>query len=152
MSSAIPPPEFSTLRAAQRLSALRKWFLLLVVLGLLAMVYVGYKVFSGYSEPQEAGDRDRDSSSISFLIPTAYAQSEQASPNQSNPDKRSSDRSSEIKQTIMIGIVAVLAILLLGSFGAVLFSKEPNKVAVAGDLLKTLLGFFIGVATTFFAA
>jgi Ca2+/Na+ antiporter len=150
MSSAVPPPEFSTLRAAQRLSALRKWFLLLVVLGLLAMVYVGYKVFFSYSEPQQAGDRD--SSSISFLIPTAYAQSEQASPNQSNPDKRSSDRSSEIKQTIMIGIVAVLAILLLVSFGAVLFSKEPNKVAVAGDLLKTLLGFFIGVAITFFAA
>jgi len=52
----------------------------------------------------------------------------------------------------MVGIVAILAVLLLASLGAVLFGKEPDKVSVAGDILKTLLGFFIGIATTFFAA
>jgi threonine/homoserine/homoserine lactone efflux protein len=150
MSTQLTPPQFSGLPPKERLSALRKWFVILAILGLLAMIYVGYKVFFSNPEPVQ---QQQQRSSSSFLIPTVYAQViEQASPTQSVADRRNADRRTEIKQTIMIGIVAVLAILLLVSFGAVFLSTEPNKISVAGDILKTLLGFFIGVATTFFAA
>lgn len=146
MSARIPSKEMVKLGPAKRLGVFRLWFLILLVLGLLAMLYVGYKVF--FSKPTPANSQQQSRSLESFLIPTVSAQAT----GQPTPDRSTANRSSELKQNIMVGIVGVLALLLLVSFGAVLFANEPSKVTVAGDILKTLLGFFIGVATTFFGS
>ncbi len=147
MVTKMPPEDYVKLGTArQRLSVFRLWFLILIILGLLAMIYVGYKVLS--SEPTPANTQQQSHSLSGFLIPTAYAQATE----QPSPDSSTANRSSELKQNIMVGIVGILAVMLLVSFGAVLLAKEPNKVTVAGDILKTVLGFFIGVATTFFGS
>ena len=146
MAARLPPERIVTLRGAKRLSAFRLWFLILIVLGLLAMLYVGYKVL--FSRPAPTNTQHQSSTLTGIFIPTAHAQPIQ----QATPDRSTANRSSELKQNIMVGIVGILALLLVVSFGAVLFAKEPAKVAVAGDILKTVLGFFIGVATTFFGS
>jgi hypothetical protein len=147
MSTNLSPPEFSKLAASKRIGVFRPWFLILLILGLLAMIYVGYRVF--FRQPKPENIRPQQSRSLdSFFITTAYAQ---ASPQQSNNGDKQS-RSGELKQDIMVGMIFVLAVVLLTSLGVVLFGKDASKVTVAGDILKTVLGFFIGVGTTFFSA
>ena len=142
--SRVPPSEMAKLRVTDRVRSLRIWFLILAILGLLAMLYVGYRAI--FSEPKPADTR-QSSSIISTLIPTAYAQGTE------QPTERSSSGiSDEMKQNVMVGIIAVLALVMLVSLGAVLFAKDAARIAQAGDILKTVLGFFIGVATTFFGS
>jgi Ca2+/Na+ antiporter len=142
--SRIPPAEMAKLRVRDRVKSLRIWFLILAILGLLAMLYVGYKAV--FSEPKPTDTR-QTFSLISTLIPTAYAQGTE------QPKERSSSGiSGEMKQNVMVGIIAVLALVMLVSLAAVLFAKDAARIAQAGDILKTVLGFFIGVATTFFGS
>jgi flagellar basal body-associated protein FliL len=150
VAAKIPAKDLVKLTASKRLGVFRLWFLILIVLGLLAMLFVGFKVF--VIKPNPATNQQQSRSLDSILVPTVYAQptEQPTQAGQSNQDR--SARSRELKQNIMVGIVVVLGLLLLGSFGAVLFAKEPGKVTVAGDILKTVLGFFIGVATTFFGS
>lgn len=146
MSTFISPPEFSKLSPSKRVRGFRPWFLVLLILGILAMLYVGYKVF--FSAPKLRSNQPQQSRGLdSPFVTTAYAQ---ASSPSSSGDTR--NRSGELKQDIMVGMICVLAVVLLMSLGVVLFGHDAAKVVVAGDILKTVLGFFIGVGTTFFGA
>jgi hypothetical protein len=46
-------------------------------------------------------------------------------------------------------ILIALAVTFIGSIGLIFFAKDAEVLKFAFDTVKTLLGFFIGVATTF---
>ena len=50
----------------------------------------------------------------------------------------------------MFGIYGLIAIVLISSLYIMYTSKDEAKVEMAGNIVKTSLGFFIGVATGFF--
>jgi len=52
----------------------------------------------------------------------------------------------------MLMILALLFLTFGGCVAAILISKNRTVVRWAFDTVKTLLGFFIGVATTFLGA
>lgn len=133
-----PMDDFSTLAPKSRFGSLRIWFAILVIVGLLAMLYVGYKIFT---KPKAVPSK-QFSSSVSFLFPTAYAQG-----TQSTPSIGSAGASSDLKQVLMVGLFCVLALILLASVSVVFFGRDPARVSAASDVLKTVLGFFIGAAT-----
>lgn len=56
---------------------------------------------------------------------------------------------SDIRGIVIISIFSAMGIFFFLSVAALFFSKSPNVVAFAMDSVKTLLGFFIGVAATF---
>jgi hypothetical protein len=56
---------------------------------------------------------------------------------------------SEIRGIVIIAIFSCMGIFFFLSTGALLFSKNAKVVAFAMDSVKTLLGFFIGVAMSF---
>jgi len=56
---------------------------------------------------------------------------------------------SEIRGIVIVSIFSCMGVFFFVSTGALLFSKSAKVVAFAMDSVKTLLGFFIGVAMTF---
>ncbi len=52
----------------------------------------------------------------------------------------------------MIGILLLIATVTLVCLYVSLFSKNPEAVKTASDLLKTCIGFFIGIATGYYGA
>ncbi len=132
------PEAFAKRKPTSRFGALRLWFAILVIIGLLAMLFVGYRVLT---RPKTA-PAQKSQSLISFLIPTAHAQGAQPTPTIS-----SAGASSDLRQTLMVGLFAILAVILLASVFVVFFGKDPGRVSAASDVLKTVLGFFIGAAT-----
>jgi hypothetical protein len=121
-----------------RIAALRPWILILLIIGVLAMLFVGYRILI---KPKPS-PTPRSSNSLSFFVPTVYAQS-------GTPNDRSPSMSSDLRQDVMVGLFVVLSLVLLMSVGGVMFARDASRVSVAGDVLKTVLGFFIGAATGF---
>ncbi len=52
------------------------------------------------------------------------------------------------KIQILLLVLALLAMVYLVSIISLLISRDPKKVDLSADVIKTLTGFFIGVATT----
>jgi hypothetical protein len=55
----------------------------------------------------------------------------------------------EIRGIVIISIFSCMGIFFFLSTGALLFSTNAKVVAFSMDSVKTLLGFFIGVAMSF---
>jgi hypothetical protein len=53
-----------------------------------------------------------------------------------------------IKENALTIILAVLALVYFGALVKTFFSSNPQNMSMAVDLVKTLTGFFIGVATS----
>lgn len=51
---------------------------------------------------------------------------------------------------IMVGILTLIALITLVCLGVSLFSTNTGAVTQASDLLKTCIGFFVGIATSYF--
>jgi len=81
----------------------------------------------------------KPSSSINFSIfPTAHAQTT----NEQTPVK---------KHHILWSILGLLAFVYLGALYSLFLSSVPRNIELATDLVKTLTGFYIGIATTVLA-
>ena len=52
------------------------------------------------------------------------------------------------KQNVLWAILILLALVYLGALYSLLFSKNSNNIDIATDLVKTLTGFYIGIATS----
>lgn len=137
-----PPDSFAVMAPSERLSALRIGFLILIIIGLLAMVYVGYKLLS----KPEITPVQKVGSLLDSLVPTAHAQATTPTPIPI-PSISSAGVSRDLKPYLMLGLFTVLALVLFMSLGGVFFGRDPAKVSVASDILKMVLGFFIGAAT-----
>lgn len=131
--------EAITSRGASRFGKLRLWFIVLLVLGITALIYgLAKNVPEAGREIQRIQQMQTGSLSV---IGAAHAQ-----------DPRSGDTQPlQVKPIIMAGIFLVLGIVLLIAIYQMLFSENKEKVVLAGDVAKTLLGFFVGVGTNFFS-
>lgn len=56
----------------------------------------------------------------------------------------------EFRPQVVLGIFLLIGALTFISLLGVLFAQEPKKLEIASDILKTCIGFFIGVATGYF--
>jgi hypothetical protein len=72
------------------------------------------------------------------LMTSAYAQSQPAIPT----------LPSEAKRWLLGGVLGVLAIVFIICIVAIFMTKDAEVLRFAFDTVKTLMGFFIGVATT----
>jgi hypothetical protein len=121
-------------KGVSRLARFRWWFIALLILGVAAGIYILVR-----------GAPEFYSSFMSIagtplLITQAFAQSAPAS---STPD---------YKPLIMLAIIVTLLIILLGSVWRMLTSTNADTVKAASDLVKLLVGFFVGVATKYIGA
>lgn len=130
--------EAITSKGASRFGKLRLWFIVLLVLGIGALIYGLVR-----SVPEAGREIQRiqqqQTGSLSF-VGAAHAQDP-------NP---AATAPLQVKPIIMAGIFLVLGIVLLIAIYQMLFSDNKEKVVLAGDVAKTLLGFFVGVGTNFF--
>ncbi len=122
-------------KGVNRLSKLRWWFVFLIILGVIGAFAALDKQVDRTSEEYKKGT----SSVIEMIIHNVYAQAPADTQNEAfNP-----------KPYIVLGVFVLLALVTLASVYAMLFSSNQDTVAKAGDVAKTLLGFFIGVGTSY---
>lgn len=130
--------EYAGMPARTRIRAWKWWFLLLLLLGAIAAIFAFLR---------EAQNIPRFGSLPSVPVMLAFATTGgTAAAGQTGgqpPD------SAAMKSYVMMGILALIAVITLVCLYVSLFSKNPAAAATAGDLLKTCLGFFIGIVTSY---
>lgn len=132
------PEDVSRMSAGARLLRLRWWFVLLLILGVLAAGYVVLRQI-GALKAAPVQENVQAASVLGLVVPVYYTQ----------PGSEGSAQPMNPRPYIMLVVFAVLAVVLLAGVFTQLTSKDEDKVDKAGDLVKTLLGFFIGVATSY---
>ena len=55
----------------------------------------------------------------------------------------------DLKIWLPIIVLLILALVFFASLGAVFFAQNEKKITLASDIVKTCLGFFIGLATSY---
>lgn len=125
--------EFSVSKPLTRFGKLKWWFLLLMILGVVALVSV--VLLQGERAAIEI-------QKVSFhLSPAsvAYAQ-----------EPAVSDPAGFTPRVIIIsGVFVVLGLVYLAGIFKLFFTANADQVDTAADLVKTLTGFFVGAATGF---
>ena len=129
-----PPEDLVKLSGLKRLSMFKWWFWILLILGVLALVYIF--VIEVPSQFQQESEPLGELAQTNTYFFSSFIQTQ-------------GHDSTDMKPYVMVGIFAVLAVVLVVSVGVQLFGKDPDKVKGAGDIVKTCIGFFIGVATSY---
>jgi hypothetical protein len=124
-----PDKYASSPKGLQRLTKLKWWYIVLLIIGLA----VAIKVFVWTIEPASVELRNL----VFFLITPAFAETTMPT----GPF--------DPKPIVIMAIIAALLIVLLGSVWTMLHSSNASTIQAAGDLSKVLVGFFVGVATKF---
>lgn len=143
MESRVPREEYVKLGPADRVRTWKWWFILLLVLGLLAAAWAVWQEFSVAPEPEDIGQ-----SVGASVFTLAFLQAGSTSDPSEAQTKRRSDE--ELRPFIMVGILVLIAIITLVCLWVSLSSTNASAVSTASDLLKTCIGFFIGIATGYF--
>lgn len=125
--------DYANTKGIQRLGKLRWWFLILIIIGLAALVYLWL------TKGGEAVQSIQSIGSLLSPISSAYAQTEAALPNNEFTPK----------VLIMAGIFLVLGVVYFAGIYKLFFSGNSDQIDTASDLVKTLTGFFVGAATGF---
>jgi hypothetical protein len=121
-----------------RLAKLRWWFIALIILGItgvvLGVMWQAPEVTKNLRYLQQSDHL------LNWIANPALAQAPTgAAPERFDP-----------RPIIVLGVFLVLAVVLLMAIYKMLFSDDENQVGTAGDIAKTLLGFFVGVGTSYF--
>jgi len=140
--------EYMKLNSKERVFRLKWWFILLVIAGLIAAVVVLTRETIQIQSLSQVGTQLQSPSLVAFL-PIAFLQAADAGEAAGTTDnnKPRSRQDELMRSYIMVGIFLMIGIITLVALLAVLFGTSEKTVAVASDLLKTCVGFFIGVAT-----
>lgn len=133
----VGPDSYVQMTPTERAKNLKWWFILLIIVALLIAAW-GLK--RQFSLIQNLSD---DTPGMSFVA-TAHAQAADPEP---VPSGGASD---PMRPYIMVGILSLIAVVTLICLGGMLLSKNEKSVVAAGDLLKMCIGFFIGIATSYF--
>lgn len=143
-------------RGLKRISKFHPGWLILLATGLVGMVFAVYAQCNMAFQSREhriekLQDKiqrlEEQSGSIlipsSLFISTAYAEGR-------DDPAITGDLSlpRDTRDMLVFGVFFVLALLLLGSCAALLFSTNAEKVRIANNLTQTLIGFFTGVGTS----
>ncbi|HSY48474.1 MAG TPA: hypothetical protein VLC46_06670 [Thermoanaerobaculia bacterium] len=134
--------EYVKLSPGARVRAWRWWF---VVLLLLAAAAAALAMIVEFRTAGKIGGLSITPSPV-----LAFASSVVTGATLSPPVPKDSDLAT--KTYVMIGILSLIAIVTLVCLGVSLFSKDEHAVSTASDMLKTCIGFFIGIATSYFGA
>ena len=137
--SSLPPDEYMRRSAPDRLRSWKWWYIVLLVLALAAGVLVIWReLHTATASPSHT--------SMSFFAAPLYAEAARDSVvRQVGPAGADG-----LQPYVMVGILLLIAVITLVCLGASLFSKNDKSVNTASDILKTCIGFFIGVATSYF--
>ena len=125
--------EFSSSKPKERVAKLKWWFILLIIIGIIALIVVW--LTQGDKAVLEIQKIGLNISAVSV----AYAQ-----------DITEGQVSSfTLRVIIMAGVFIILGIVYLAGIFKLFFSDNFARVDTAADLVKTLTGFFVGAATGF---
>ena len=138
MESRVPREEYVKMAARQRVRTWKWWFVLLLLLGLIAGAWAAWRELAAAKESQGF----LNSSPIYALALLQVRPTDQPAKNQSTDDP--------MRPFVMIGILTLIAIVTLVCLGVSLFSTNASAVSTASDLLKRCIGFFIGIVTGYF--
>jgi MFS family permease len=144
------PEEYIKLRPKQRIFRWRWWFVLLVIVGIVAAVVALTREANQIHQIRNLSDIgvQLQSPSLVAFLPIAFLQGATSGENSgTTSDKTRTPQEELVRSYIMVGIFMMIGIITIVALLAVLFSKSEKTVAAASDLLKTCVGFFIGVAT-----
>ena len=125
--------DFSSSPPAERVKKLKWWFILFILFGVLALILVWL------SQGEKATKEIQKIGALPSIVSIAYAQYETG-----NTSEKFTPRI-----LIMAGIFIILGIVYLAGIFKLFFSGNSDQVDTAADLVKTLTGFFVGVATGF---
>jgi hypothetical protein len=125
--------EFSQESPQSRFGKLKWWFLLLIVVGVLAFAYV--VVLQG----QKTVEHLKTSETTMSPVSVAFAQ---------EPGNSGADAFTP-RVIIVSGVFLVLGIVYIAGIVKLFFTRNADQVDAASDLVKTLTGFFVGAATGF---
>lgn len=139
--------EYVRLSPYERLKRWKWWFILLLIV---ALAIAAWAVFR---EIRKTLTNDTRQSGASVLTAVAFLQAGTATATDSKPaasDERKQPANDPMRPYIMIGILSLIAIITLVCLGVSLFSTNAGAVTTASDILKTCIGFFIGLATGYY--
>ena len=118
-------------KGLHRLGKLKWWYLVLIIVGLLALVTLWI------SQGGQVIQQLESVGAVLSPISPAHAQSvEELAAGGFTP-----------KVLIMAGIFIVLGLVYIAGIFKLFFSDNSNQIDTASDLVKTLTGFFVGAAT-----
>lgn len=144
--------EYIKSKPKERFYRLKWWFILLVIAGLIAAAIAFVRETNQIRSLSQVGTQ-LQSPSLVALLPIAFLQETGAGTDGREAAKTTKEKKPEsipnelVRSYIMVGIFIMIGIVTLASLFTVLFGRSERSVAVASDLLKTCVGFFIGVAT-----
>ncbi|HXO68138.1 MAG TPA: hypothetical protein VN838_04170 [Bradyrhizobium sp.] len=101
-------------------------------------------VLKVYGEGLAKRETKRDKRSIWSIFSPAYAQSGVPSPPRLSVD--------DVRLYGIVLILSTLGVAFILCIGIILFSDHAKRLTFAIDTVKVLMGFFVGVATSFFGA
>jgi uncharacterized membrane protein YhaH (DUF805 family) len=133
------PNDLVTRKPLERITRLRWWYIILLILGLIAAVVALVTQFNiTLSSGHPSGER---------VATLALLTLQSDAPQDENSRKTGLE---EFRPQVVLGIFLLIGTLTLISLLGVLFAQDPKKLEIASDILKTCIGFFIGVATGYF--
>lgn len=140
--------EYMQSKPRERVFRLKWWFILLVIAGLIAAAITLVRETNQIRSLSQLGALLQNPSLVA-LLPIAFLQGTDAgeAAETTKDSKPGSLQNELVRSYIMVGIFIMIGIITLAALFAVLFGKSERTVTVASDLLKTCVGFFIGVAT-----
>ena len=130
--------EYVAKRGLSRIRQLKWWYLILIIVGIIALASIWYSKGSDV-----VGDFQKGTALL-MPISTAYAQSVA----DVQPVEEPAEDEFAPKKVIMPGIFLVLGIVYMAGIYKLFFSDNSNQIDMASDLVKTLTGFFVGAATS----
>ena len=142
MESRVPREEYVKMKATDRLRTWKWWFILLLLLGLIAAAWAFRSEF--LAAPHDLG---QNLGAAAYTLAYMQGGGSAGEPTTGVLGKKQDD---EMRPFIMIGILALIAVITLVCLGVSLFSTNAGAVSTASDLLKTCIGFFIGIVTGYF--
>ncbi len=160
LESKVPASEYVKLSPAQRLAAWRWWFIVLLLLALLgggwALLHAIRDV-AGHSAATMGAEASIET--VAFVqsaggsgTSAGTATGTTATQKSDAPAGPGPDDASKMRPYIMLGILGLIGIITLVCLWVALFSSNASSVTTASDILKTCIGFLIGVATNYLKA
>jgi len=147
IESKMPPSDFVKLSVRSRLGAYKWWFWVLLIVGLFsAFLGVYRELNNAAASVLKTQLRDLPTFHFQQIVLAADTPASDAAGRLGG----SASMPAELRPYVMAGIFFIIGTITLLSLGVTLFAQQEKKVTVASDLLKTCLGFFIGVATKLF--
>ena len=123
--------EYVAKKGLSRIGQLNWWFLVLIVIGIIALAIIWF-----LKGGEVVGELQKGAALL-MPISTAYA----------GPAVELAENEFTPKDLVMAGIFLVLGIVYIAGIFKLFFSDNSNQIDTASDLVKTLTGFFVGAAT-----